>query len=184
MSGIQYLALTACILGGPAALADEKSEIASEKITVKEATWKDVQKFVAGHKGKVVIVDFWSTSCLPCMKEYPNLVKLNDQYGDDIVCVSFNLDYAGIKSKPPAYYLPRVQKFLQSRKSALPNFMSTVEAIEVFDALEINSIPAVFVYGRDGNLAKKFDESLLKDGDDEPFTYAKDISPFVSELMK
>ncbi len=184
MSKTQSLLLTACILSGSAVLADEKPVDAAEKITVKEATWKDVQKFVATHKGKVVVVDFCSTSCLPCMKVYPNLVKLSEEHREEIVCVSFNLDYAGIKSKPPAYYRPRVEKFLQSRKSTLPNFMSTVEAIEVFDAIEINSIPAVFVYGRDGKLAKRFDESLFQDGDDEPFTYAKDIIPFVSNLMK
>ncbi len=163
--------------------AEEKKEAVS-KVSVKDATWSDVQKFIADQKGKVVVVDFWSTSCLPCMKEYPNLVKLKQQYGDDLICVSFNLDYAGIKSKPPTYYRPRVEKFLASRKSELPNFLSTQEAIEVFDAVNINSIPAVFVYGKDGQVAKRFDESLFKEGRDEPFTYTTDILPFVAELMK
>ena len=170
------------LAAGSVCLADEPET--ADPISVTKAKWKDVQKSLGQVKGKVIIVDFWSTSCTPCMVEFPNLVKLAEKHGDKVLCVSFNLDYAGIKSKPPEYYEPRVTKFLKSRKAAIRNYMSTEDALDVFDMLEINSVPAVFVYGKDGKLAKRFDGSLLKDGADEAFTYEADINPYVESLLK
>ncbi len=160
------------------------AEKPNPKVKLTEGDWSDVKKYVAEHKGKVVVVDLWSTACLPCMQEFPNLVKLQKKHGKEIVCVSFNLDYAGIKSKPPAYYRPRVEKFLQSRNAEFRNLMSTVDALEVFDELKLNSIPAVMVFGKDGKLAKRFDDSLLTEGKEEAFTYEEDINPFVQKLLE
>lgn len=168
------------------ASADEeaKTPSAEAKITLTEGTWKDVTRLVEKSHGKVVVVDLWSTSCLPCIKEYPNLVELQKRHRDDVVCISLNLDYAGIRSKPPAFYRPRVEKFLKEKKSALHNFLCTVEAIETMDELKIFSIPAVFVFNQEGKLAKRFDESLLQEGEEEAFTYKDDINPFVEKLLK
>ena len=71
-----------------------------QKIEVKEGDWKAVQEYVAEQKGKIVVVDIWSTACLPCMREFPNLVSLQQKYGKEMVCVSLNVDYVGIKTKP------------------------------------------------------------------------------------
>ena len=150
-----------------------------EKIEIQEADWKAVQKFVAEQKERIVVVDIWSTACLPCMREFPNLVKLQQKFGKNIVCVSLNVDYVGIKSKPPSYYQPRVEKFLNGQKASIKNYMCSTDAIELFDDLMLNSIPAVFVYGVDGKLVKRFDDTLLEDGEDDAFTYEHDINPLI-----
>ena len=166
--------------------ADQHKQSTSETpadIPLIEGTWDDVQKAVADNSGKVVVVDFWSTSCLPCVEEFPNLVALQKTHGDAIACISVNLDYAGIKSKPPEYYRPRVQKFLSQTNARIQNYLSTMEAADVLNAANINSVPTVFVYGTDGQLAKRFDESLLTEGEEEAFTYEQDINPFVQSLL-
>ncbi|MFY9256795.1 MAG: TlpA disulfide reductase family protein [Fuerstiella sp.] len=155
----------------------------SAKIETHEADWKTVQNFVAEHRGKVVVVDIWSTACLPCMREFPNLIKLQKHYGKKIVCVSLNVDYVGIKSKPPAYYQPRVEKFLTGQKATIRNYICNVDAIELFDNLKLNSIPAVYVYDADGKLAKRFDDTLLEDEEDDAFTYEDDINPLIESLI-
>ena len=168
------IVMTAALSLLPAA---EKSEIALTK-----GTWKDVQKIVEKNPGKVVVVDAWSTSCIPCMKEFPNLVKLHANLPDDVVCVSFSCDYQGIKSKPPEFYEERVLKFLTKQKAAFTNILSTTEADTVYEEMGINSIPAVFVYSPDGKLAKKFDSESGEGGEEEPFTY-KDVTALVEKLI-
>ncbi len=165
--------------------ADQEAASAPKgAVTLKEGTWKDVTSLIAEHPGKIIVVDIWSTSCLPCMKEFPELVKLQKAHPKQIVCVGFNIDYVGIKSKPPEYYRPRAEKFLQKRDADFPNFLSSVDAVEIFDKLDLNSIPAVLVFGKDGKLGKRFDDTLLKPGKDEPFTYQQDIDPFIATLLK
>ena len=43
----------------------------SDEVTIKIQSWDDTVKTIAKFKGKVVVLDLWSTSCEPCMKEFP-----------------------------------------------------------------------------------------------------------------
>lgn len=43
-------------------------------------------------KGKIVIVDFWASWCLPCAKSFPVLDELQKKYGDKIVILGVNVD--------------------------------------------------------------------------------------------
>jgi len=43
-------------------------------------------------KGKVVIVDFWASWCLPCAKSFPVLDELQKKYGDRLVVLAVNID--------------------------------------------------------------------------------------------
>lgn len=177
------------LLAGTMVTADEpaKTQGGDSKpanVELTAGTWEDVEALIRKNKGQIVVVDIWSTSCLPCMTEFPNLVKLHDVHKDKVVCVSFNVDYVGIKSKPADYYRPRVEKFLKEQKAVFTNYLCAKESDKVFEALELSSIPAVYVYDAEGKLAKRFDGSLLDDGEEEAFTYEMDINPFVDDLLK
>jgi peroxiredoxin len=37
---------------------------------------------LSDYKGKVVVLDFWATNCLPCVKWVPQLAKFYDRYRD------------------------------------------------------------------------------------------------------
>jgi thiol-disulfide isomerase/thioredoxin len=43
-------------------------------------------------KGKVVIVDFWASWCLPCAESFPVLDELQKKYGDRLVVLAVNVD--------------------------------------------------------------------------------------------
>ena len=77
-----------------------------------------------------------------------------------------------------------MEKFLKKREASFPNFLCSVDSIEIFDQLDLNSIPAVLVFGKDGELGKRFDDTLLKPGKQEAFTYQHDINPFIAALLK
>lgn len=175
-----------CCLILPACSGDEKPAAKPATATTVElqpGTWKDVTGLVAKHKGKIVVVDVWSTSCAPCMQEFPGLVKLQQDNPEQVVCVSFNVDYVGIKNKPAEFYRPKVEAFLKKQQAQFVNILCTDESDMFFAEQELSSIPAVYVFGADGKLAKRFDESLLQEGREEAFTYEADIVPFVKQLM-
>lgn len=152
-------------------------------VELQPGTWKDITTLVAKNKGKIVVVDVWSTSCAPCMQEFPGLVRLQQAHPEKVVCISFNVDYVGIKNKPADFYRPKVEAFLKKQQAQFVNILCTEESDKFFADQELSSIPAVYVYGTDGKLAKRFDESLLQEGREEAFTYEADIVPFVKQQL-
>ena len=55
-------------------------------------TFKLEGKLPDALKGKIVIVDFWASWCLPCAKSFPVLEELQKKYGDKLVIVAVNID--------------------------------------------------------------------------------------------
>jgi thiol-disulfide isomerase/thioredoxin len=49
-------------------------------------------KLPENYRGKVVIVDFWASWCLPCAKSFPVLDELQKKYGNQLVVVAVNVD--------------------------------------------------------------------------------------------
>jgi len=136
---------------------------------------------IARHTGKVVVVDFWSTSCPPCVKEFPRLVALKKAHGERIACISFSLDYEGIDA--PEELLPPVEKFLDKVGAVdVVNLLCTEEADAVYRKLDLVSVPAVYVYGPDGQLAQRFDEDDATKRLKRPFTY-DDVEGVVGRLL-
>lgn len=147
-----------------------------------------IKQRIAAHKDKkVVVVDFWSTSCEPCMKEFPGLVALADKHPDDVACMSVSLDFEGGKNKKPEDVQAKVLKFLTSLNpppKRVDNLLSATPSDDVLSDASLNlggSPPVVVVYGRDGTVAKVFENSTA-DSEDDYFTYA-DVSKLVDELL-
>ena len=87
----QYLLLASGLLlaAGIALAADQQNK------AVPAVGVKDIKSMVKEHKGKVVVVNFWATWCPPCVKEFPDIIKLYDNYqskGVDVIAVSMNED--------------------------------------------------------------------------------------------
>jgi thiol-disulfide isomerase/thioredoxin len=68
--------------------------------TLKDMNGADV--VLSSYKGKVIILNFWATWCGPCKAEIPDLVKLQDQYRDDLVVLGLSVDDTPDKMKPYA----------------------------------------------------------------------------------
>lgn len=56
------------------------------------ASFKLEGKLPESLKGKIVIVDFWASWCLPCAKSFPVLDELQKKYGDKVVVLAVNVD--------------------------------------------------------------------------------------------
>jgi peroxiredoxin len=98
-------------------------------------------------RGKVVLVNFWATSCTGCMKEMPKLVATHQKYRDkgfETVAVAMSYD-------PPAY----VARYAQDAK--LPFFV----ALDVDGSIaqrfgEVMLTPTTFLVDKRGRIVQRF----------------------------
>ena len=76
-------ALLFLVLRSPVARAQ-----ASGNIELKSVEPKDIKDLVAQNKGKVVVLNFFATWCVPCHKEFPDIVKLQAKVQNRRACRS------------------------------------------------------------------------------------------------
>jgi len=98
-------------------------------------------------KGKPLLVNFWATWCEPCRQEFPDLVKINAEYGKKIVFITVSLDdLAEINRDVP--------KFLVDMKAEMPAFLlkTTDEnaAISSVSPEWKGGLPFTILFDRDG----------------------------------
>lgn len=147
---------------------------AAAGVALQPLDWEGVQALIAERQGKVVVVDLWATYCVPCRQEFPGLVALSRQDPGNIACISVSLDAEADHARALA--------FLQEQQAEMTNVRCTTDADTLYDqVLQIGGIPAVYVYGRDGQLARLFNGPSPEG---ETYTYAEHISPFVTRLAE
>ena len=94
--------------------------------------------------GKVAIFNFWATWCAPCRAEIPDLVKLQDQYKDQLVII-------GVLSEDEPG--PHVSRFAADYKINYPIVPETKELAAAFPG--IYALPTTFMVGPDGKMMQK-----------------------------
>lgn len=104
-------------------------------------------------KGKVILFNFWATWCKPCVKEFPELLKLREKYaekGFELVFVSLD-DLSEIDSK--------LKPFLSKNKVDFMTYYSSFEKpetlIDYFDKKWEGAIPSTYIYDKEGTLKVK-----------------------------
>jgi thiol-disulfide isomerase/thioredoxin len=137
----------------------------ADGVTVEVKDFDGIQELLASKRGRVVVMDCWSTWCDPCVKEFPGLVALHTKYSsDDLACISLSFNYEGGKTETPEEHIPAVLDFLRGQKATFDNVIASVPSEELYQSLGFKSaaIPAIFVYDRDGNIAKQFESAEAK----------------------
>src|SRR5437762_6470053 len=102
-----------------------------------------------------LLINFWATWCDGCREEFPDLVKIDDDYrarGLNFVAVSLD-EVEDIHTK--------VEPFLKDMKARMPvvllnlNGGDTEVAIHVVDPAWTGDMPATFLYDKDGKVVFK-----------------------------
>lgn len=172
---LPLVVLTACLIA-PAAMP-----AAEPAVEVTLVDHEGVLAAVAARRGTVVVLDCWSTSCPPCLKEFPGLVALQKRYGERVVCMSLSFDFEGLD--PVEKVLPRVRKVLADLGAqGVVNMLSSEEADVLYGKLDLTSVPAVYVWKADGSLGRRFDDDDAAKTLGRPFTYA-DVEQTVRQLL-
>ncbi len=104
-------------------------------------------KNLSDWKGKVVLVNFWATSCTTCVAEMPDLIQTFEKYqknGFHTVAVAMQYD-------PPAY----VVNFAESRKLPFDVAIDNTGTI-AHDWGPVQLTPTTFIVNKEGKIVKKF----------------------------
>ncbi len=155
----------------------DSSSVTPANPSLQFASWEEIER-TAKSTNRVTVVDVWSLSCAPCLKEFPGLVRLHKRFGENVACIGVDVDYDGRKTRPPETYQARVTEFLATVGAEFANYISNTPSDDIYIAADIDSIPAVLVYDAKGELIKKFADA----GDTAGFTYDKDIIPLIEKI--
>jgi len=109
---------------------------------------------LAEYRGKIVVLNFWATWCLPCREEMPMLSKLAPKYDEkDVAFLAASIDDAQTQS--------RIVHFLEKKKITLAVFTgATPETLKHFELGEI--VPATLILHRDGAPAFRIEGEASK----------------------
>ena len=112
----------------------------------------DLQDINGGHhkledyKGKIVLLNFWATWCVPCAGEMPLLGEMQSRYKDKIVIIAASIDDPADKDK--------LQPFLEKHKAGNLTLM-VGPTLDTLSDLHLGSLPDTMFFDADGKLLSK-----------------------------
>jgi peroxiredoxin len=127
----------------PKAFTELQAPKPAPNFTLKSLSGETVN--LADLKGKVVLVDFWATFCVPCVKAMPKLQKLHDEHAaQGFTMVGIATDEEGEK---------KVRPFMGKMKISYPILVDTASLWKAYD---VETLPALFLIDRTGRIVKRF----------------------------
>ena len=98
---------------------------------------------LSSFRGKVVLLDFWATWCVPCREETPHFVELQQKYASDLQIIGVSMD----DTPEP------VRTFYQQFHMNYPVVMGNAKTGEAYGG--VLGLPIAFLIDRDGRIRKK-----------------------------
>lgn len=96
---------------------------------------------LSDYKGKVVVLNFWATYCIPCRIEMPSLEKLSQKYQQQgVSVVAISLD----KGKEKA-----IQSLVKKMELTFPIALKGQPA---GDDYQVSVLPVTYIIGKQGEL--------------------------------
>ena len=121
---------------------------ASNSIKVEIISVEKLEELIKNRNGKPLLINVWATWCAPCREEFPDLVKLADEYSNKIDVVGISVDF-------PEEIDSKIVPFLKNQNVTFANFV--IKVIEPEDFINLLSkdwsgaVPATFIYNENGD---------------------------------
>jgi thiol-disulfide isomerase/thioredoxin len=117
---------------------------ANLKFSFKDTEGKKVS--LSDFKGKVIILDFWATWCVPCKAEIPGFIELQKKYGEKgLQIIGLSVDDS----------MPTAKKYATEMKMNYPVLLAEgkEDILKAYDP--IPSIPVSVVIDRQGRIVAR-----------------------------
>lgn len=141
---------------------------------MKAVSFQEWDRQLASYRPSVVVVDLWAMWCASCIKRFPKMVDMHDEYSPKgVQIVALNLDN---RQDPMA--VQQAQEFLNEINATFDNFHMDENLIDAFERFKLVGIPAVIIY--DGQGRERF--RLTGDNPNAQFT-DEDIENAINALL-
>lgn len=147
--------ITVLLLGLSLAMASfgqssaPRAELLNPK-TVEAISADEFRQLIAHQRGNVVLVNFWATWCAPCIKEIPEIIRLQEKYKER------GLRVIAVSMDEPEELEANVRPFVAKR---FPGFVSYLckesdhdKFASVVDPTWAEILPTNFLIDRNGKL--------------------------------
>ena len=91
-------------------------------------------------KGKILVVDFWASWCLPCAESFPIMDELQKKYGERVVFIGVNVDQKAAK----------MQAFLKKHPVSFTVVRDANQ--KLVEVVEPEAMPTSFIIDVDGKV--------------------------------
>ena len=141
------LSVALALMAGAAAHADaagvaDTTQIPSLQVTTLEGKPFDLAK----HRGKWVVVNWWATWCVPCIKELPEISAFVAAHQGEVVAIGLAFEDSDKAD---------IVEFLKKRPAGFP-----VAQVDPYDPPKgfgpPMGLPNTYVIGPDGRIAREF----------------------------
>jgi thiol-disulfide isomerase/thioredoxin len=133
-----------------AIVANPRSRGQEPGVDLREVKYDGLKEAVRKHRGKVVVVDFWSTTCVPCLREFPHILEMQRKYaarGLETISVSTDPIEEGKTDKERR---EKVLDRLRKLDARITNLLLEDSSNVLEKKLRIQTIPSIYVFNRAG----------------------------------
>ena len=133
-------------LGLALALAGSAQAAMPEQPSIKITTLDGKPYELASQRGKWVIVNYWATWCVPCIKEMPDISRFVSAHKDKVSAIGLAYDDSDAAD---------IKAFLVKHPVSYPVAQVTMDKpLKDFD--EPRGLPTTWLIAPDGKVAKRF----------------------------
>jgi thiol-disulfide isomerase/thioredoxin len=151
----KVLALVICLLLPPFVFAQWSNDNKLPAFSLKDLQGKTVK--IGDFKGKVILINFWATWCVPCRAEIPELIKWQKEYkaqGLQIIGITY-----------PPTNKKTVRSFARKHKINYPILFGSKETKELFDSGE--TMPFSILIDKEENIKERIEGVIFPEEFDE-----------------
>jgi thiol-disulfide isomerase/thioredoxin len=124
----------------------EASKVVGQQIDLSLNDLSDVPQSINRLKGRIVLLNFWATYCIPCRKEMPDLAMIQNEFAPlGLQVIGVSTDELGDRLK--------VLQFVKETKLNFPIWVGGTAEDMVRFGLGVG-LPGTVVIGRDGRISK------------------------------
>ena len=130
---------------------EENSVVPAPDFTLTDQFGKEHR--LSDYKGKLVLLNFWTTWCTYCREEMPSLEKIYQEYGkntEDVVILGVANPKTAASPNNQDATEAEVSAFIAKGGYTYPTLMDRTG--EIFNMFGIRSFPTTFLINQDGNV--------------------------------